>query len=71
MSIFGTDEPEVVDVNGQPLRCLVCQHGTFYQRRAQLHSGVATFFKIEWVSPTCVCVVCSACGYVHWFLPEP
>jgi hypothetical protein len=67
--VFGKDEPETVLVRGRPLRCLVCQHDAFYQRKAQLHSGIATFFQLEWSSPTCVCVVCSACGYVHWFLP--
>jgi formate-dependent nitrite reductase cytochrome c552 subunit len=71
MSIFGTEDPEVVEVKGRPLCCLVCQHGTFYQRSAQLHSGVATFFNLEWASPTCICVVCSECGHIHWFLPSP
>jgi hypothetical protein len=70
MGIFGNNEPEPVSVRGKPLRCLACQHDTFYQRRAQLHSGVATFFNIEWASPSCVCVVCSECGFVHWFLPQ-
>jgi hypothetical protein len=70
MSIFGNDEPEVVEVLGRPFRCLACQNDKFYQRSAQLHSGVATFFKLEWASPTCLCVICSACGHVHWFLPQ-
>jgi hypothetical protein len=42
----------------------VCGTETFWQRRAQLHSGVATFFNLEWASPTCECLICSACGYV-------
>jgi hypothetical protein len=25
--------------------------------------------NIEWTSPTCDCMVCSQCGYVHWFFP--
>jgi hypothetical protein len=70
MGIFGKDEPEAVSVRGKPLRCLACQHDLFFQRRAQLHSGVATFFNIEWASPSCVCVICSECGHVHWFLPQ-
>lgn len=69
MSIFGKEEPEPVEVNGRPLRCLVCQHGTFYRQSAQVHGGVATFFNLEWASPTGICIVCSACGYIHWFLP--
>ena len=68
MAIFGKEEPEAVTVNGKPLRCVICQHGTFYQRRAQLHGPVATLFNLEWTAPTATCVICSACGHVHWFL---
>ena len=69
MGIFGNDDPEPVEVRGQPMRCVVCQNATFHQRDAQLHGRLVTFFNVEWASPTCTCVICSACGYVHWFLP--
>jgi len=68
MGLF-KDEPEPVEVLGKPLRCQVCGNDGFYQREAQLHTAGLTFFKLEWASPTCSCVVCSMCGYVHWFLP--
>jgi hypothetical protein len=69
MGLLGKEEPDTITVLGKPLRCQVCKNITFYQRRAQLHAGVATFFNMEWASPTCDCMVCSQCGYVHWFLP--
>jgi hypothetical protein len=25
---------------------------------------------VEWASPTCTCVICSRCGFIHWFFPE-
>ena len=68
MGIFGKEEPEEVTVKGKPLRCVICQHGAFYQRRAQLHGPVATLFNLEWTAPTATCVICSECGHVHWFL---
>jgi len=40
-------------VEGRPFHCGVCQHDHFYQRHAQFHGGVATFFNLEWASPTC------------------
>ncbi len=70
MGLFGKEDPETVRVLDRPLKCQVCQNDTFWQREAQLHTGVATFFNLEWASPTCICVICSRCGYVHWFLPE-
>lgn len=62
MGLFGKEAPETVEVNGKASGCQVCGHELFWQRRAQLHSGVATFFNLEWASPTCECLVCSACG---------
>jgi hypothetical protein len=62
-------EPGPVEVAGRALRCLVCEGGTFWHQRAQLHSGVATFFGMEWTSPSADCAICGTCGYVHWFMP--
>jgi predicted nucleic-acid-binding Zn-ribbon protein len=70
MSLFGKEEPETVEVKGKPFRCQACGNQTFWQQRAQLHSGVATFFNVEWASPNCICLICSDCGYIHWFLPQ-
>lgn len=61
-------DPAPVEIGGQPLRCHVCGHDSFRHRRAQLHGGVATFFNVEWASPTADCYVCGVCGYVHSFL---
>jgi hypothetical protein len=69
MGLFGKGEPESFDVNEKPLHCQVCQNETFWRREGQLHTGVASFFNVEWASPTCTCLVCSSCGYIHWFLP--
>lgn len=62
-------DPRPVEIVGQTLRCQVCAHDAFRHRKAQLHEAVATFFNVEWASPTADCYVCGACGYVHWFLP--
>jgi predicted nucleic-acid-binding Zn-ribbon protein len=70
MGLFGKDEPETATVHGKPLHCIVCGNEQFWQKRAQLHTAGLTFFDLEWASPTCDCLVCSACGYVHWFLQD-
>jgi predicted nucleic-acid-binding Zn-ribbon protein len=70
MGLFEKEAPETVELQGRPFACQVCQHDTFWQKKAQLHSGVATFFNLEWAQPTCQCVICSRCGYVHWFMPQ-
>jgi hypothetical protein len=69
MSIFENKEPESASVMGQTLECAVCQHTKFWQRHAQLHSAIATFFNVEWANPTARCYICASCGYIYWFLP--
>jgi len=70
MGLFGKSEPEAVTVVGKPLLCEICHHDRFWQRSAQLHTAVASFFDLEWVQPSATCMVCANCGYIHWFLPN-
>ncbi len=69
MGIFGTSEPESIEIAGRPLQCSVCQNDRFWKRQAQLNTAVATFFKFDWANESADCYVCSKCGYVHWFVP--
>lgn len=70
MGLFGKSEPETFTVVGKPLRCEICHHDKFWQRQAQLHTAVASFFDLEWIQPSANCMVCAQCGYIHWFLPQ-
>jgi hypothetical protein len=69
MALFSGQEPQSFVVAGFELRCEICKHTKFLHRRAQMHSAVATFFDVEWATPSADCYVCANCGYVHWFLP--
>jgi hypothetical protein len=70
MALFGKSEPETATVAGIALKCEICKHTRFWHRNAQLHSGVASFFDLEWTGPNADCFVCARCGYIHWFLPQ-
>ena len=67
---FFDEAPETATVIGRPLRCQVCGSETFYKREAQLQKANG-LFDVEWTSRACTCLICSSCGYVHWFLSEP
>lgn len=69
MGLFGQSEREPVQVQGVDLRCEICTNHTFWQREAQLNTAVASFFDFDWANPSAMCLVCSRCGYIHWFLP--
>jgi hypothetical protein len=68
MELFGKSEPESATVKGIPLRCEICKNDRFWPQRAQLQSAVASFFNLDWTGRTADCLVCSNCGYIHWFL---
>jgi predicted nucleic-acid-binding Zn-ribbon protein len=70
MGLFGKSEPETASVNGKALACVVCANGEFTRKEAVMHDGLASFMNIEWASPKATLLICSACGYVHWFLPD-
>jgi hypothetical protein len=61
---------EVRILDGEPLKCCVCQHARFRSRDAMLNTKGATFFQVEWLNRTANCYVCERCGFVHWFLRD-
>jgi len=69
MGSSGKQDPETVTVDDKPFNCLVCHKDGFWRREAQLHTALATFFGFDWANQSATCLVCSNCGYIHWFLP--
>jgi len=69
MGLFGRSQAERAIVAGVNLRCEICKFDHFHHRKAQLHGAVASFFDMEWTSPSADCYVCGKCGFIHWFLP--
>ncbi|HET6631157.1 MAG TPA: hypothetical protein VFG73_00425 [Rhodanobacteraceae bacterium] len=70
MGLFGSKEPETIEVLGKPLACTVCGGMAFHSRRAQLNTAAATFFDFDWANKSADCHVCDRCGHIHWFLPR-
>ena len=67
MGSLETAKAEAVEVSGKSLACQVCGNATFWRKDAVLHGALASFVSLEWLSPKCVCFICSSCGFVHWF----
>ena len=59
-------EFETMKVLGKDLYCLVCDNDTFWQREAKLNTGTGGF---AWADTSGACVICSNCGFIHWFHP--
>ncbi|MBN1508152.1 MAG: hypothetical protein JW955_14975 [Sedimentisphaerales bacterium] len=65
-----TSEPEEVEVCAKPFHCTVCGNDRFRRPKALLNTSWATFLGFDWANRQADCVVCSRCGYIHWFLPQ-
>ena len=48
----------------------MCGHDRFWQREAQLHTGLATFFNLEWAQTSAVCIVCAPVDSSTDFFPR-
>lgn len=60
-------DPRTVEIQGKPLRCLVCQGDSFRSREAQLNTAMASLLNVDWANATATCHVCASCGHIHWF----
>ena len=68
MGLFDRDEPETATVIGKPFKCQVCANDLFWQKEAFMRD--TSSIGADWALPRATLLVCSACGYVHWFLPD-
>jgi predicted nucleic-acid-binding Zn-ribbon protein len=67
MGLFSAEEPTKYEIDNKQLICMFCKNETFHVRKEQLHSPTQSFFDVEWMGSTATCLVCSSCGYLHWF----
>lgn len=70
MKISSNSNDGTVEVLGNPLRCLVCQHDRFDKGKAQLNTAAASFFNLDWANRSAVYLACRNCGHLHWFRPK-
>jgi predicted nucleic-acid-binding Zn-ribbon protein len=56
-----------VQVQGRPLRCIICSHDVFWEHHLNLGNAVFSFLDPD---SKAHCAVCARCGYVHMFLPR-
>ncbi len=67
MKLFKGREPQTVEVKGHPLVCPICSNTTFWMKRAQLNTFLATFFNLDWTNRSATYFVCSNCTHITWF----
>jgi len=70
MSLFKKQEPEEVFISDKRLSCQVCSNALFWRREGQLNTSIASFLGFDWANPSAICIICSECGYIHWFMPS-
>lgn len=54
-------------VSGLPVTCTHCRNDTFQHGEAQLNTAILSFFDLDFANRSANILICSHCGYVHWF----
>lgn len=54
-------------VKGRAVRCPMCGHEWFWERRVLLNSRGMTFFGLDWANRESRAMVCDDCGHVLFF----
>ena len=61
-------KPETVFQGGAPLKCVICTQTAFHRRKTHLATAMSQELNPEWKDLTGYCLICDACGHIHWFV---
>lgn len=50
-----------------PSGCRACGHSECYRRVGLLNTRWAAFFHLDWLDEAAMALVCTRCGYLHWY----
>ncbi len=67
MSKISDQDPQSFIVNGNELRCPICNNRHFRSKRVLLNTTAMTFLNLDWANRNANCYVCSNCNYILWF----
>ena len=59
-----------MQVAGQTMRCHHCEHTGFEQKNVQLNTAGMTLLGLDWANRQASCLICTNCGFIHWFQPQ-
>ena len=65
------DKPErfgPINIQGRPLRCGVCDHGSFWEQEIELATPLSNLLTFDAWNGTAQCAICERCGHVHMFI---
>ena len=52
------------------ITCLHCKHDLFVEGKALLNTRGLTFFGLDWLNESATTLLCSQCGFIHWFMKD-
>lgn len=58
---------EYSTIHGVQIVCLQCKNLFFYKGNALLNTRGMTFFGLDWLNEAAVTLICTDCGFIHWF----
>lgn len=52
---------------GFALSCLNCGHARHRRQKVLLNTRLMTFFRLDDLDRSALCLTCQTCGFIHWF----
>jgi predicted nucleic-acid-binding Zn-ribbon protein len=56
--------------DGVQVVCVHCKHDHFNRESALLNTRGLTFLGLDWLNEAATTLICTRCGYIHWFAKE-
>ncbi|MCK9305581.1 MAG: hypothetical protein M0P27_09330 [Bacteroidales bacterium] len=63
-------DPQRIEIKGHELICPICNYTSFWTKKVQLNTRLATFFDLDWANKSATCYICSKCTHISWFLGD-
>ena len=56
--------------NGIQVICVHLKHDHFNRENVLLNTRGLTFLGLDWLNSAATTLICTRCGYIHWFAKE-
>ena len=56
--------------DGTRVLCIYCRNALFHKGAALLNTRGMTFFGLDWLNESAITLICTKCGFIHWFAKE-
>ena len=68
---LSVNTPKSYSINNKQVICFYCGCNEFEEGSALLNTSGMTLMNLDWADRSATILICTQCGYIHWFLNQP